>query len=131
MLFRSRLKCWNEPSYTIQAGGRHAPLHPSSTKMVKVEEDLWKFDAENPVYRRMSVRECARVQTFPDSFIFYYKKIEDGYKMIGNAVPVKLAEAVARKIQKDLTSIEQGTKAGQKRKVALTDYITPKIPQNP
>ncbi|WP_342674258.1 MULTISPECIES: DNA cytosine methyltransferase [Bacteria] len=34
----------------------------------------------------MSPVECARIQTFPDDFIFYYNNINDGYKMIGNAV---------------------------------------------
>ncbi len=35
------------------------------------------------------------MQTFPDDFIFHYNKISDGYKMIGNAVPVKFAEHLA------------------------------------
>jgi DNA (cytosine-5)-methyltransferase 1 len=48
----------------------------------------------------LSIRECARIQTFPDDFIFIYKRIADGYKMIGNAVPVKLSEAIAKKIKK-------------------------------
>jgi len=34
--------------------------------------------------------------------IFYYNKVDDGYKMVGNAVPVKLAEVVAKKIKNDL-----------------------------
>jgi DNA (cytosine-5)-methyltransferase 1 len=98
---RNRRKNWDEPSYTIQAGGRHAPLHPSSSKMKKIEKDKWEFVDKNPFYRRLSVRECARIQTFPDDFIFYYNKVDAGYKMIGNAVPVKLAEAIARKIISD------------------------------
>lgn len=53
-------------------------------------------------YRRLSVREAARIQTFPDNFIFYYKDIADGYKMIGNAVPVELARIVAEQIRKDI-----------------------------
>lgn len=105
---RNRKKQWNEQSYTIQAGGRHAPLHPSSTEMIKVEQDKWTFKSANPVYRRLSVRECARIQTFPDDFIFYYKNVADGYKMIGNAVPVKLAEAIARKIKSDLECLHEG-----------------------
>ncbi len=96
---RNRRRCWDEPSFTIQAGGRHAPLHPSSAQMEKVETDLWKFKGDAPVFRRISVREAARIQTFPDSFIFYYKNIADGYKMIGNAVPVKLAQVIAQKIK--------------------------------
>ena len=101
---RNRRRNWNNPSFTIQAGGRHAPLHPSSCEMVKVEKDLWKFKGKNPVFRRLSVREAARVQTFPDKFIFYYRNIADGYKMVGNAVPVKLAEVIAQNIKNDLTN---------------------------
>ncbi len=99
---RNRKKCWDDQSFTIQAGGRHAPLHPTSSDMVYVEEDVWKFEDPNPKYRRLSVRECARIQTFPDDFTFYYTNIADGYKMVGNAVPVKLAEALAEKIKSDL-----------------------------
>ena len=97
---RNRRKNWDEPSFTIQAGGRHAPLHPDSTKMVKIGPDEWKFEGQNPQHRRLSVRECARVQTFPDDFKFYYTSIADGYKMIGNAVPVKLAKVIADKLIK-------------------------------
>jgi DNA (cytosine-5)-methyltransferase 1 len=103
---RNRRKQWCDQSYTIQAGGRHAPLHPSSSEMVKVEKDKWKFKEDDPFFRRLSVRECARIQTFPDDFIFYYNNVADGYKMIGNAVPVKLAEALARKIKSDLRSLK-------------------------
>ena len=35
---RNRVRNWNEPSYTIQAGGRHAPIHPSAPKMIKVKK---------------------------------------------------------------------------------------------
>jgi DNA (cytosine-5)-methyltransferase 1 len=99
---RNRRKNWDEPSFTIQAGGRHAPLHPCSPKMEKVETDKWKFVGNEQEVRRLSVREAARIQTFPDNFVFYYQKIADGYKMVGNAVPVKLAEVVARKIKMDI-----------------------------
>lgn len=98
---RNRRKGWDEQSFTIQAGGRHAPLHPDSAKMKKVGENKWEFEGKDPKYRRLSVRECARIQTFPDNFIFYYNTIADGYKMIGNAVPVKLAEAIAKQIKND------------------------------
>ena len=53
-------------------------------------------------YRRLSIRECARIQTFPDDFIFFYNNLSDGYKMIGNAVPVNLSKALAREILKGL-----------------------------
>ena len=58
------------------------------------------------MYRRLSIREAARVQTFPDDFEFKYSRISDGYKMIGNAVPVKLAEVFAKTLKKDLEVIE-------------------------
>jgi DNA (cytosine-5)-methyltransferase 1 len=100
---RNRVRSWDEPSYTIQAGGRHAPIHPDAPKMIKVEKDKMKFDPKKKnKYRRLSVRECARIQTFPDDFIFFYEKISDGYKMVGNAVPVKLSEELAKEIKKIL-----------------------------
>jgi DNA (cytosine-5)-methyltransferase 1 len=43
----------------------------------------------------------ARVQTFPDDFIFYYKNLGPAYKMIGNAVPVRLAQIIAGRIKED------------------------------
>ncbi len=96
---RNRVRSWNEPSFTIQAGARHTPLHPQANKMILIDKDKWKFDEKSPQsYRRLSVRECARIQTFPDNFIFKYKYIGDAYKMIGNAVPVMLAKILADKI---------------------------------
>ncbi len=44
------------------------------------------------------MRECARIQGFPDDFEFVYTSVNDGYKMIGNAVPVGLAKIVADSI---------------------------------
>lgn len=93
---RNRRKNWDNQSFTIQAGGRHAPLHPSSCSMKKVGEDEWIFTGDN--YRRLTVREAARIQTFPDGFRFYYSNVGQGYKMVGNAVPVKLSFAIASQI---------------------------------
>lgn len=102
---RNRVRGWDEQSFTIQAGGRHAPCHPRAPKMVKVGTDKMAFvSGKRELYRRLSVRECARIQTFPDDFVFRYNKVDDGYKMIGNAVPVKLAQALAGKIRLDLES---------------------------
>lgn len=104
---RNRVREWTQPSFTIQAGGRHAPLHPQAPKMEKVGVDKWKFKkgAEH-LYRRLTVRECARVQTFPDSYEFVYNRVADGYKMIGNAVPVEFARKLALKIKADLQGTE-------------------------
>jgi DNA (cytosine-5)-methyltransferase 1 len=96
---RNRVRSWNEQSFTIQAGGRHAPLHPQAPKMEFIEQDkrIFKQGSEH-LYRRLSVRECARVQTFPDNFKFIYNNVLDGYKMVGNAVPVNLAFEVAKQV---------------------------------
>lgn len=51
--------------------------------------------------RRMSVRECARIQTFPDDFIFE-GSIGNMYKQIWNAVPVLFAEKIAKNIKQYL-----------------------------
>jgi DNA (cytosine-5)-methyltransferase 1 len=100
---RNRVRSWNEPSFTIQAGGRHAPLHPQAPKMQFVEQDKRIFvPGKEHLYRRLSVRECARIQTFPDDFIFKYRDIADGYKMVGNAVPVNFAYHLAKKVMDDL-----------------------------
>ena len=100
---RNRVRGWDEPSFTIQAGGRHAPIHPQAPKMTFVEKNkrVFKLGKEH-LYRRLSVRECARIQTFPDDFVFKYHNIADGYKMIGNAVPVNLAFHIAKHIYSDL-----------------------------
>ena len=103
---RNRVRSWDEVSFTIQAGGRHAPLHPQAPKMKFIEQNKREFiDGKEHLYRRLSIRECARIQTFPDNFIFYYNNLSAGYKMIGNAVPVRLALAVAKKIKNDLSCI--------------------------
>lgn len=102
---RNRVRSWDEVSFTIQAGGRHAPIHPQAPKMEFVEQNKRIFvKGSEHLYRRLSVRECARIQTFPDNFKFYYNKVAAGYKMIGNAVPVDLAKVLANQIKKDLES---------------------------
>ena len=104
---RNRVRSWDEPSFTIQAGGRHAPLHPQAPKMLFVEQNKRVFvPGKEELYRRLSVRECARIQTFPDNFIFKYYNIADGYKMVGNAVPVNFAYYLAKEIYKDLAEID-------------------------
>ncbi len=100
---RNRVRGWNNQSFTIQAGGRQAPIHPQAPPMKLVEKDVRKFvEGKEHLYRRLSVRECARIQTFPDDIIFYYDKVSAGYKMIGNAVPVNLAYILANSIKEQL-----------------------------
>ncbi len=99
-LSRNRIRGWDEISYTIQASGRQSPLHPQAPKMIKIGSDQRIFvPGKEHLYRRLSVREAARIQTFPDDFILKYKNINAGYKMVGNAVPVSLAFIVAQSIK--------------------------------
>ena len=96
---RNRVRSWDEQSFTIQAGARHAPIHPQAPKMKFIEQNKREFvKGSEHLYRRLSVRECARIQTFPDSFKFYYNNVSDAYKMIGNAVPVRLASYMAKAV---------------------------------
>jgi DNA (cytosine-5)-methyltransferase 1 len=76
----------------------------------------WRWDAvdesahtsEDGLYtspvtpRRLTIRECARLQTFPDSFEFF-GSLFDKHRQIGNAVPVTLAEHLCRAIFEWLT----------------------------
>lgn len=104
---RNRVRSWDEQSFTIQAGGRHAPIHPQAPKMKFIEQNVRIFEpGKEHLYRRLSVRECARIQTFPDDFIFHYSNVPAGYKMIGNAVPVNLAHFLADTIKQQLKQNE-------------------------
>ena len=102
---RNRRRSWNEVAFTVQASGRQTQIHPDSPEMEKIDKDKWQFkDDSGMKVRRMSVRECARIQTFPDDFEFLGAPINENYKMIGNAVPVKLAEAIATNLKACLMS---------------------------
>ncbi|MCB0379643.1 MAG: DNA cytosine methyltransferase [Flavobacteriales bacterium] len=104
---RNRVRSWDEQSFTIQAGGRHAPIHPQAPKMKFIEQNIRVFvPGKESLYRRLSIRECARIQTFPDNFIFYYKSVPAGYKMIGNAVPINLAKFLAETIKEQIIKNE-------------------------
>jgi DNA (cytosine-5)-methyltransferase 1 len=66
--------------------------------------------------RRLSVRECARLQTFPDNYQFIIPKQEnnipvsasDAYKIIGNAVPCVLAYNIAMRIAENWDKYFEG-----------------------
>jgi DNA (cytosine-5)-methyltransferase 1 len=71
----------NLPSFTIDAGHNHH----------------FHYEAN----RVPTVRECARIQSFPDSFVFLGNKTSQ-YRQVGNAVPPILAEVIAKLIYEDL-----------------------------
>ncbi|MGE3800895.1 MAG: DNA cytosine methyltransferase [Candidatus Kapaibacterium sp.] len=92
-LTRNRKRSWDLPSYTIVANADHVPLHPMGDPMEKVGTDRWILKGE--ANRRLSWRECARLQGLPDN-IEIEGSLSAKYKVIGNSVPPILAEAVAK-----------------------------------
>lgn len=90
-------------SYTVQWWDL-----PSKTIIAHLYKDGNQFI--HPDYkqgRTFSVREAARIQSFPDDFIFEGPRTEQ-FKQIGNAVPPLMAEAIAKCIKEKLESIEKG-----------------------
>jgi DNA (cytosine-5)-methyltransferase 1 len=82
----------DEPSKAITGGAKSEFLHP-------VE------------HRTLTLRECARIQTFPDDFAFMGTASQKAV-LIGNAVPPLLAAAVARSLARDLTAANPGLGGG-------------------
>lgn len=121
---RNRVKGWDEQAFTVQASGRQCQLHPQAPKMQKFGKDDCRFvEGSEHLYRRMTIREIARIQGFPDDFQFLYKETNNAYKMIGNAVPVNLAYEIATAIKLFLQGegdkvigMDVGKKTGGKKK---------------
>lgn len=112
---RNRRPDWNDVSFTIQAEGRQVPLHPSCPPMRRVEKDKFEFTDSPGKYRRLSAKECARIQSFPASFKFV-GPLSTQYTLIGNAVPPKLARAIAESIMKtERARVARVAAAGRKR----------------
>ncbi|AFY90779.1 DNA cytosine methyltransferase [Chroococcidiopsis thermalis] len=74
---------WNKPSPTVTTSP-----YQKATDMCHPEE-----------LRPLSVRECAKIQTFPDDWIFYGSTASK-YRQIGNAVPILLAQAIGKHLYK-------------------------------
>ena len=81
---RNRKRDWDLPSYTIVAHKRHVPLHPMGESPRKLGPDAWELQGE--VNRRLSWRECAKLQGLPES-IEPDGYLRDKYRIVGNAVP--------------------------------------------
>jgi DNA (cytosine-5)-methyltransferase 1 len=70
-------------------------------------------------HRPITIREAARLQTFSDAFIFVGSNVQVA-KQIGNAVPVKLAEAIAQHLKSLLARSAKETKKRSKRIAAAS-----------
>ena len=66
---------------------------PSGT-VVNVRKSMWVHPT---IDRAISVREAARLQSFPDRFVFEGTK-DSQYQQVGNAVPPLMAHGIARKV---------------------------------
>lgn len=85
----ARRLSWGEPSLTLTC----APAQKQTERCHPVET------------RPLTVREYARIQTFPDTWEFSGKQTSQ-YKQIGNAVPVNLGHAIGLSLVKLLNEIE-------------------------
>ena len=105
ILARSYMKsCWG------MGGGRTGILRrlsydePSLTVLTSpTQKQTERCHPAEP--RPMNVRENARIQSFPDDWMFC-GTVSSQYKQVGNAVPVKLAYEIAREIEKGLEAAE-------------------------
>lgn len=78
---------------------------PSKTILAHIHKDGFQFIHPDETQRRtFTVREAARIQSFPDDFVFKGSRGEK-YKQIGNAVPPLFAEALAKSIKKNLEEL--------------------------
>ena len=81
---------------------------PSGT-VVNVRKSMWIHPTLD---RAISVREAARLQTFPDSFVFCGSK-DKQYQQVGNAVPPIMAKSIAKKLAKTLKdNLPEGEQRG-------------------
>ena len=87
----------DEPSKTIKAGAHGVP---GGENMVVLD---------NGSVRYYTVRESARIQTFPDDYLFSASWTES-MRQIGNAVPVKLAKAVGDSVISQMKGIKRNGK---------------------
>lgn len=77
------------PSLTLVPGNNAFPVHPTQ-------------------HRSLTPREAARLQSFPDDYVFCGNRAQQ-CRLVGNAVPVKLAEEVGRAVAQHLHSARNGS----------------------
>lgn len=103
---------------------RYGRLHPDglcSTILTKCDPHWGSFF--HPFQKRvLSVREAARIQSFPDSHVFL-GNITHQYEQVGNAVPPLLAKALGDKIQEYLTQKEDMCQE-QEEKISQSCLVT-------
>lgn len=94
--------------YTVQESGK-----PGRTVVAHLYKDGNLFiHPDSNQARTFTVREAARIQSFPDDFVFEGSRT-DQYKQVGNAVPPLMAEAFATTLGKFLDIIENKEKVSE------------------
>lgn len=78
------------------------PLCATMAKMHRASQD--NYVTQNGRIRRLTPRECARLQGFDDSFIIPVSDAQ-AYKQFGNAVTVNVAKAIAQSVKKNLVEL--------------------------
>lgn len=82
--------------------GRLSPTQLAGTLLTKPDPHWGTFlHYDLGQQRLISVREAARIQSFPDSHVFYGGQV-DQYKLCGNAVPPLMAQAIAEQVRQVL-----------------------------
>lgn len=85
-----------------------APCLTITSHLAKVSlnsrDPVLLVDPEKELYRRFTPREAARIQSFPDTFVFAGSEA-DAYRQIGNAIPPVMFWHIAKKVSKFLESI--------------------------
>lgn len=102
---------WRDiPAHLLPAGMKRAKTSDHTKRYGRLHPDglfstiLTKADLHWGAYilpdqdRTLTVRECARAQSFPDRFVFKGSRVEQ-YRQVGNAVPPLLAKAVAHSVR--------------------------------
>ena len=79
-----------------------APSPTITTRCVSITNGRYGHPVED---RAITVREAARLQTFPDNFIFYGNSLEVDAKMVGNAVPVLVAKIMGEHLRKSIATL--------------------------
>lgn len=101
---------WRSLPKDLQTGSKHSgaygrldPKQPSRTLTTRFDTPPGGYVTHPVENRAITVREGARIQSFPDDFVFIGTKTAQ-YRQVGNAVPVNMSHAVAKSIKKMLDS---------------------------
>lgn len=103
---------WEWSKASKNRGQGNNPIKPDEPSPTIRAEHHGNIEFHYSLPRRLSVREAARLQSFPDDFVFQ-APMSEAYKLVGNAVPPVLAWHLAVAIQEFLEKIETPREASE------------------